>query len=229
MKREILLRIPFAIPVDPPLPTQGKYARGYPLGAVVHFTAGAYGLSELELARTTNRTYLLIDEKGQTHQGFALDRWGSHAGASEWPSLGKGVSRHLVGIEVDCAGLLSGSEREGFKTWWKKDVPQEMVRKVEREGNRAAGAYHRFTDSQEEALRRVLLWLKANNPEVFDLELVLGHDEVSPGRKQDPGGSLSVTMDGLRSRLQEDWRLALQSPLLLSRLLSREKPRTTLA
>lgn len=197
---------PEAKVVEPGLPTHGRYASGYPRGAVVHFTAGAYGLSELDLARQVGYAYFLVDEKGGVHQGFPLDRWGSHAGKSSWPSLGDAVSRHLVGIEVDCAGILTPDGHGAFKTWWGKAVEKEDVRVVSpvpgTHDNRVAGAYHRYTEAQETALVDLLLWLKTNNPSVFDLDLVLGHDEVSPGRKQDPGGSLSMPMPALRALLK---------------------------
>ncbi len=198
---------PAAAVVTPSLPTLGRYALGHPRGAVVHFTAGAYGLSELDLARQCGYAYFLVDERGGVHQGFPLDRWGSHAGRSAWPGLGpNGVSRHLVGIEVDCAGLLAPDGHGAFKTWWGKSIAAADVRVVSpvpgTKDNRAAGAYHRYTEAQEAALVDLLLWLKANAPDVFDLELVLGHDEVSPGRKQDPGGSLSMPMPSLRALLK---------------------------
>lgn len=203
---------PKAWTVTPPLPTRGRYASGYPRGAVVHFTAGAYGLSELDLARQLGYAYFLVDEYGGVHQGFPLDRWGSHAGKSTWPSLGDGVSRHLVGIEVDCAGILTPDGHGNFKTWWGKVVPHGDVRilpaKKGADDNRTPGAYHAFTAKQEEGLIELLLWLKDNHPTVFDFDLVLGHDEVSPGRKQDPGASLSVPMPELRSLLKQRYQTA---------------------
>lgn len=206
MKAKNLKRCPFAISVEPPLPTKGRYAKGYPEGAVVHYTAGAYGLSELELARQVGYTYFLIDAAGGIHQGFPLDRWGSHAGKSSWPPIGEGnVSNRLVGIEVDCAGMLKPDGRGNFKSWWDETIGHGDVRVVAGEENRAAGAYHKFTAAQEEALSKLILWLKENNPDVFKIENVVGHDEVSPGRKQDPGGSLSVTMPSFRQQLQRDW------------------------
>lgn len=209
MESKKLLRCPFAEVVDPPLPTKGRYPKGYPEGAVVHYTAGAYGLSELELARQVGFTYFLIDKDGGIHQGFPLDRWGSHAGVSSWPSLGPGnVSKRLVGIEVDCAGVVTPDGAGNFTSWWKSRIPREEVRIVYDEENRKAGAYHIYTKEQEESLTRLILWLKENNPEVFSLDLVLGHDEVSPGRKTDPGGSLSMTMPSYRQVLRHQWALS---------------------
>lgn len=208
---------PFANRVFPSLPTKGRYEKGHPRGAVIHFTAGAYGLSELDLARQLGYTYFLIDEHGGIHQGFPLDRWGSHAGKSEWKPLGPGnVSKHLVGIEVDCAGKLSFDMHGNFYTWWKKLVPYEDVRVVVGNDNQVSGCYQAFKIAQEEALTKLILWLKSNQEEAFDFDLVLGHDEVSPGRKNDPGGSLSMTMPAYRRFLKDAWILekGVRSPVL---------------
>lgn len=205
MNTKIELWCPWAKKVEPPLPTKGRYASDYPIGAVVHYTAGGYGLSELDLARQMGHTYFLIDEYGGIHQGFPLDRWGSHAGVSSWKGLTGNVSRYLVGIEVDCAGILKADGPGMFKTWWGQSIEREKVRVVASQANRTAGAYHMYTPEQEKSLVNLIVWLKGNNPSVFNLDLVLGHDEVSPGRKQDPGGSLSVTMPQLRTKLEHEY------------------------
>lgn len=199
----MLLFYPRAIPVDPPLETQGAYSQGYPKGAVVHYTAGGPGLGALSSARDNGFTYFLIDEDGDVHQGFPLSDWGSHAGKSSYPGIGDHVSEKLVGIEVACAGLVKPDGSGNFLTWWGDTITQDQVRLVPtKRDNQTPGAYQVFNEAQEAALIDLLLWLKLNNPDVFSFDFVLGHDEVSPGRKEDPGGSLSMTMPMLRARLR---------------------------
>jgi N-acetyl-anhydromuramyl-L-alanine amidase AmpD len=199
-----VLWYPAAHRVSPPLLSAGRYDRGYPRGAVVHATEGAYGLAELDLARQHGEAFFLIDGHGDVHQGLPLDRYGSHAGGSHWAPVGYNVSSSLVGINVECAGRLIADGHGAYRTAWGTPVRPEVVRVVRApDGNRAPGAYLRFTAAQEEALVALLLWLKANNPAVFDLQCVAGHDEVSPGRQLDPGGSLSVTMPEFRRLLEE--------------------------
>lgn len=77
--------------------------------------------------------------------------------------------------------------------------------------NIAKGTYEKYTEKQEQALIELVLWLKKNNPSVFNLDYVLGHDEVAgPSgigrwRKTDPGGSLSMTMDKFRTLLKNKY------------------------
>lgn len=196
------LYYPKAKVVDPPLTTVGPYERGYPRGAVVHFTAGAPGLAAIHEAQDNGYTYFVIDEHGDVYQGFPLDRWGRHAGVSRWPGIGDDVSKQLVGIEIVCAGKLSTDSQGKYLTWYGRMVPISDVRVIEKDqANQIAGPYQKFTATQELALMDLLVWLKLNGPDFFDTNFVVGHDEVSRGRKTDPGGSLSMTMPQLREKL----------------------------
>lgn len=191
---------------------RGRYEGGYPKGAVVHFTAGhpTQSISDaLAHAHEQGYSYFVIDAEGNVGQATPLDLWGYHTGESKWDGLGKGVADSLVGIEVICAGKLSSSR----KAWWpnSKVFPENECRTVVDGANREAGIYHKYTPAQEKALIRLILWLKANNPTQFSFDYVLGHDEVSGPRglgyrrKNDPGGSLSMTMDALRNLLKKSY------------------------
>lgn len=147
--------------------------------------------------------YFVIDKDGNIGQNFSLDSWGYHAGQSSYQGLSGTVSDELVGIEIQCAGKLV---KEGaiYKTWFGTEVEEEEVRHIPiKSANQEKGDYERYTKSQEEALTRLVLWLHKNNPDVFKLDFVVGHDEVSPGRKNDPGGALSMTMPQYREFLKQ--------------------------
>jgi N-acetyl-anhydromuramyl-L-alanine amidase AmpD len=196
---------PFAKIVEPPMPTQGPYTNLYPLGAVVHYTASAQGSDEIAYGRKMGYAYMLITREGQLYQAHPLTRWGYHAGPSEWPGLGSGVSRHLVGIELEAAGLLT-DKGDTILTWYGNHVLWSEARLVAAAvDNQQKGLYHIYTAAQETALTRLLFWMKRCNPTVFDFNLVLGHDEVAPTRKQDPGGALSMTMPKYREYLKATW------------------------
>jgi N-acetyl-anhydromuramyl-L-alanine amidase AmpD len=202
-----LLRVPFAIPHAKESRTKGKYEKGYPIGAVVHFTAGrdVQRVSDaLDYQVQQGYTYFFIDKEGNIGQNFPLDEWGNHAGESKWPGIGKSVSRHLVGIEIACAGLL---DKNG-KAWFGQTIPEEQRRKVPGLDNMQEGLYQKYTPAQEASLIKLLVWLKLNKPNTFNCDYILGHDEVSGvkgigwNRKNDPGGALSMTMSKLRETIK---------------------------
>lgn len=198
-----LLWVPFAQRVMP-MKSRGKYEKGYPVGAVVHFSAGSSAKSTLDWGRENGLMFFMIGKDGTIYQSNPLNEWGYHAGESRFPGLGQSLSSKLVGIEVDCAGRLE-PEKGKFKSWFGRIVEPEATRTTT--GNfvwpQVAGTYEKFTEAQEQSLKTLLLWLKKNNPNVFNLEWVLGHDEISPGRKNDPGGALSYPMPTFRRTLIE--------------------------
>ncbi len=107
-----------------------------------------------------------------------------------------------MGIEIQAAGKLT-KEGNTYKSYFGTTIPSAEVRTVAtNNANQKAGHYQKYTDAQETALVNLLLWLFKNNPDVFSLDFVVGHDEVSPGRKNDPGGALSSTMPKFRQKLK---------------------------
>jgi len=199
-----LLWIPWAKDA-PSMNTQGYYPKGYPSGATVHFTAGSTGLSSMSYGRSQGYLFLLIDYNGDVYQPNALDKWGYHNGTDS--------HRRHVGIEVAAAGrctpvTVNGTQR--FKAWFHKSTTEyfykEDMRYISAQtANQEPGWYHKYTKQQEDALTKLLLWLKANNPQVFSFDEVLGHDEVAPRRKNDPGGALSMTMPQYRKFLKDEY------------------------
>ena len=187
------LWVPWAIQPKRKMGTSFTYPKNYPHGAIVHFTAGRDkteqdALDSYNWGCDQGYVFFVIGPTGKLYQGFPLNKGGSHAGASSWPGLGSGVSSKLVGIEIACAG---GLDSRG-KSWFGVTYPQDEIRK----------GFKKYTPEQEETLIKLLVWLKKNNPEVFDVQYILGHDEVSPGRKNDPGHSLSMSMSELREKIK---------------------------
>lgn len=222
------LYYPKAIRSDKKMRTRGSYKDDYPQGAVVHYTSGRSRTKETGGSRSTDThrqrgesgvrsaakkgayCYFIIDRDGTVYQNFPLNRWGHHAGDSSWKGLSGGVSNELVGIEIQSAGKVKKKGDE-YVAWFTKTssgdktFKEDEVRYSKDSRNIQEGYYHKFSKEQEEGLQELLLWLKRNNPDVFDLDLVVGHDEVAPKRKADPGASLSLTMPGLRSRLKKEY------------------------
>ena len=217
-KGQKLLWYPIAEIIEPGMKTRGVYRNRYPLGAVVHYTAGrslggnADAINTIKYGRSQGHAYFTISDTGAVFQAHPLDQWGFHAGPSSWPGLGNGVTDNLVGIEVCCSGRLTKLDGDFYKSWYGLPLESHLVRYSANKDNIVEGYYHKYTEAQEHALIELLLWLKSNNPEVFSFDYVLGHDEVSPRRKMDPGASLSMTMPEFRELLKNRYQRAAVEP-----------------
>lgn len=204
-KKEIELYYPKAIRKFQ-MPTSGKYKQGYPKGAVVHFTAGrsktlADAEATINWGITKGYTYFCIASDGTVYQSFPINEYGAHCGESAYKELGTALNSKLVGIEICCAGLLEKTE-DKYKSWFNEYYQENDVRYSK--DCVVPGYYHKYTVAQEKALVELLQWLKKNNPDVFDFNYCVGHDEIAlpKGRKNDPGASLSMSMDSLRELLK---------------------------
>lgn len=194
---------------------KGQYPMKYPYGAVVHFTAGHYtrgvqnAISSIE---SSPYFFCCLGTDGQLVQANPFNQWGYHAGKSAWIINGKkqsGVSNLLVGIEINNPGRLDKVNGK-YYTWYdkarKNPLDPKSVRVIDKDdANIQAGYYLPYTKEQESALVELFLWMKANNPDVFNFDYVLGHDEVAPKRKSDPGGALSMTMPKFRQLLKDEY------------------------
>lgn len=182
--------------------SRGVYGKGYPKGAVVHYTAGQCdteqdAIDSIMWGKDEGLAFFMIGPTGVIYQTLPLNQWGQHCGQSQWPGLGTSLSSQLVGIEMACAGFL---DRDG-KAWFGKQYHKDDFRFVS-SSEFPSGNYKKYTMAQENSLVMLLRWLHQNCPEVFSFDYVLGHHEVSPNRKNDPGGSLSCSMSELRAQLK---------------------------
>ena len=199
-----LLYYPNATITAEKMPTQGTYHQNYPIGAVVHFTAGrslkgdSDAINTIRSGIANGYCYFCISNDGTVFQSFPLNRWGYHCGKSTWPGLGSGLSNKLVGIEICCAGKLDNNNT----SWFGETYPANQTRIVGASGAREAGNYHKYTPQQEASLIDLLVWLKKNNPDVFQIENILYHEDISPGRKNDPGGSISLSRIELQDKIK---------------------------
>ena len=196
------LQIPFAkkIPDLPDMKTKWKFSGKMPEGLIIHYTAGntfANARDTISYANKQKHCYLVIDGHGDLYQQFDLARTGNHAGKSKCPVTGRlNVSKYYIGVEVQNSGLLSANTKEQFpsyKTWFGKNISAELVRSYE------GDHFEKFRLVQEETLIKFCTYLckLGMNP-----DLILGHNEVSPGRKIDPGSSLSYSMDKFRELIK---------------------------
>jgi len=181
-----------------PIPTSWKYPEGYPEGAIIHFTAGGSIESSLDWLRKMGFQCLGIGRDGTLYQPFPLNEGGPHSGT--WHH------QHYVGIEVAAWGKCKSLGNNKYETYRGDILDKSRIRYSPDKDNIQEGFYEAFTPEQENTLELLLLWLKANHPNVFKLENILGHDEVAPHRKNDPGAALSRSMPEYRTYIQQRYK-----------------------
>lgn len=206
--------VPWAVksPGGRVMATHGTFEGGYPRGLVVHFTDGysatdQAALNTLDGGISDGYTYLVLARDGTLYQCFPLSSWGYHAGESSFPGLGTSLNNKTVGVE--CTGMGQVTKRSDGM-WGSKEQPAMHeywndgdVRTVKAEANRNAGTYLKFTEAQEKGLVELILWLAVNSGQGIQfINYVVGHDEIAPDRRDDPGGSLSMTTPQFRVLLK---------------------------
>ena len=208
--------------------SRGEFADGYPEGIVIHWTSGwhlvrglhinpfpmmnnkeklassarKYALQTLSGGIKNGYNFLVMDVLGKIYQSRPLTKWGYHAGKSYWPGVGYSVSNKLVGVEMLNPSTAKRSGNK-FYTWFKYELPEILLRQTNK------GIFYHYSLEQEESLLKLCIWLYRNSPvvdgeKVFKIANVVGHAEVSPGRKSDPGDALSMSMAEFRSNLRTE-------------------------
>ncbi len=151
---------------------------------VFHYTAGASiegAVTQLTRKGTGVSAHLVIGRDGRIIQLVPFDTMAWHAGRSSWQGL-TGLNRYSLGIELVNAGRLL-KEEGGWRTWFGTEIPpEEVLVAAHRHDPRPAG-WHRYSEAQLAAALQVAEVLMDH----YRLKDLLGHDDIAPGRKQDPG------------------------------------------
>jgi N-acetyl-anhydromuramyl-L-alanine amidase AmpD len=172
----------------------GVFTRAQPLGVTVHYTADPdANRVRRELQNMGLGYHLLIAEDGRVVQLTDMQRTVNHAGKAMWN--GYSPNRTHLAVAFLSWGALE-TRKTGLYTWRGDAVSAYDA--VLRHGKWWMPA----TAKQEAALLVVLRWMVSKG---ISPDHVCGHDECAlpPGRKQDPGGSLSLPMADIRSMLKQ--------------------------
>ena len=174
----------------------GPYAPGELDTIIIHFTAGANAESAIDTLCNVERkvsAHLVVARNGTVSQLLPFNIIGWHAGHSKWGER-EGFNQYSIGIEIDNAGQLE--ERDGcYESWFGRAYPpEEVVHGVHRHQTRESH-WHRYTPEQ----LRVVEAICAALIETYPIEHILGHEEIAPDRKVDPGPAFPL--DQMRARL----------------------------
>ena len=167
---------------------------------VIHYTAGSSAAGTIawfQSPASRVSAHLVIARDGTVTQMVPFNREAWHAGQSRWGNL-SGLNHHSIGIELDNAGILIRSGGKWVSPLSRRSYPDSEVtvalHKNDPPGAQPSG-WHAYTPEQIEATLECGMALVKD----YSLADVLGHDDIAPGRKRDPGPDFP--MDSVRARL----------------------------
>ncbi len=177
-----------------------KFVAGQPDTIIIHYTAGRDAESSATyLARDDVKAsaHIVIGRDGDIIQLVPFDTVAWHAGKSSYDGR-IGYNRYSIGIELDNAGILEQTG-DGFISWFGKQYPANEVIRAIHHNESVERCWHTFTEKQIDAVTQLCEILIARYNTITQ---ILGHDEISPGRKQDPGPAFPLAR--LRNRILQD-------------------------
>lgn len=151
---------------------------------IMHYTAGrsAEGsISWLVNPAAKASAHLVVARDGTITQLVAFNRKAWHAGRSRWAGR-DGVNGFSIGIELDNPGILT-RRGSGWTNEWGAPVDAADVVEAPHSSGGPMEGWCAYSNAQLEATLEVATLLGRR----YDLKDVLGHDDVAPGRKVDPG------------------------------------------
>jgi len=163
---------------------------------VIHYTASPSAenaVQSLTNPASKASAHVVVGRDGGITQLVGFDRIAWHAGVSAWEGL-QGLNRYSLGIELDNAGKLKRHGQK-WRAWFGLDYDDEDVIEAIHKHETEPAGWHVFTPEQIEValeLSRVLV-------SRYGLLDVVGHDDIAPGRKVDPGPAFP--MASFRARL----------------------------
>lgn len=172
--------------------TGGAFAKT-PKIAVIHFTYGASARSSAEWFRNPDNpgssAHVVIDRDGRVIQCVPLDRVAWHAGKSSWRGL-SGLNQHSFGIELANWGHL---KRAGAGWSCHTGLPivdpyMAVHRNGNPDGSTAPIGWEPYPRAQFDAAIALVRALVSS----FGVNEIVGHDDISPTRKWDPGPAFDM-------------------------------------
>ncbi len=176
--------------------TSNKGGNIVPQFIIIHFTAGREAESSVSwfknpIAKAS--AHLVIGRDGKIFQLIDFNKKAWHAGESQWANW-KGFNDFSIGIELENPGRLNKIGDKLF-SWFSKEYPNDNVIELIHKHEDKPSYWMSYTEKQIQSCVDVCKQLLTKYP-IID---VLGHDDIAPYRKNDPGPMFP--MESFRSKL----------------------------
>jgi N-acetylmuramoyl-L-alanine amidase len=158
---------------------------------IIHYTAGlkadgAVSWFKNPIAKAS--AHLVIDRDGSITQMMPFNKVAWHAGKSTWQGL-NGLNSHSIGIEIANAGKLHKNGAGKWVNWAGNAIKDDDVVIATHKHENSSAGWHAYTNSQVSRVIEICIALR----EKYKFLDTLGHEDISPGRKIDPGPAFPMT------------------------------------
>lgn len=156
---------------------------------IMHYTAGRSALSSANYLSKPNvkaSAHLVVGRDGNIYQLVPFDKVAWHAGVSSYGGR-SGFNKYSIGIEMDNAGILTKAGNQ-YQAWFGGKYPEDEVIQATHRNETSPRYWQTYTTQQLEVVQEVAELLVAE----YSLKSILGHEEIAPNRKQDPGPAFDL-------------------------------------
>lgn len=174
----------------------GKFKSGMPDTVIIHYTAAPSAKSAIRTLtnpRVKASAHLLIQRDGKVKQMVPFNVIAWHAGKSSYKGR-TGFNQYSIGIELDNAGPLKKSG-DSFRDVYGVEYAANLAVEGTHRNQTKSKFWHAYSDVQIEKTIDVLELLA----ETYNVKFILGHEEIAPNRKSDPGPAFPL--DKIREQL----------------------------
>lgn len=173
----------------------GLLAGGQPDSIIIHYTAGSSAQSSIKVLCSPDyevSAHLVVGRDGSITQLVPFDTVAWHAGTSRWKGR-SGYNKYSIGIEIDNAGCLTKTVDGKYSSWFNKKYAAADVIEAVHRNETTSRFWHRYTEKQVNAVIELCQILA----KTYHIKEILGHEEINPTGKQDPGPAFPL--DKLRT------------------------------
>ncbi len=156
-----------------------------PIYLIMHYTAGPTleGAVSWFLNPTAQASaHVVIGRDGQIVQMVPFNKMAWHAGKSSWGLL-ESMNRYSIGIELVNAGKLRKRADGKWINWANNVIPEDEATVATHKDETSPAGWQEYTQLQIDTAIKVASTLNIT----YQFTDVLGHEDISPKRKVDPG------------------------------------------
>lgn len=176
------------------IPTKNFRGTITPKFIVIHYTAGGSAKSSIQAMESRGvSAHLVVDRDGSIFQTVDFNMRAWHAGKSSWQGY-RDLNWHSIGIEVCNYGWLHQLGNGKFQRTGRSGTTpvfeaDDVIVADHKNGRQRNLGWEIYPAGQLAAVTALCETLLAAYPGIID---IMGHDDIAPTRKSDPGPAMPM-------------------------------------